>query len=95
MPHPTIKHYNVLLAYPDYMTDGNLETYCAVGVPADTAAEAIRRAQLLAMVDNFQYDEAQLLAMGDNFQYDEAHPTDFAPLLVFHGMVNEEPWDAH
>lgn len=78
---PTIKHYNVLLSYPDYMTGGELETYCAVGIPADTAAEAIRR--------------AQITAAGDNFQYEDAQPTDFAPLLVFHGTVNEEPWEAH
>ena len=81
MPRPTIKHYNVLLSYPDYMTCGGLETYCAVGIPADTAAEAIRRAQLLALEDNLNYDEAQ--------------PADFAPLLVFHGQVCDESWDAH
>ena len=78
---PTIKQYNVLLAYPDYMTGGDLETYCAVGIPADTAAEAIRRAQILALSDNFNYDEAQ--------------PADFEPLLVFHGQISEESWDAH
>ena len=81
MPKPTTKPYNVLLAYPDYLTGGELGTYCAVGIPADTAAEAIRR--------------AQLVALGDNLDYAEAHPTDFAPLLVFHGTISEESWDAH
>ena len=81
MPRPTAKHYNVLLSYPDYLTGGDLETYCAVGIPADTAAEAIQG--------------AQLMALGDNLDYDEAHPTDFAPLLVFHGQISEESWDAH
>lgn len=52
-----------------------------MGIPADTAAEAIRRAQSLALDDNLQYTEAQ--------------PADFEPLLVFHGQISEESWDAH
>ena len=86
----TIRKFTVLLLYPEYMTDGAVETYLA-HVDAPDVMQAILCARMQAARDNYLLGEKSgVLLYGK-----DSIPVDFKVLAVFDGHLvdlKDEGW---